>query len=299
MIIADMHADSLLTVSAENGLLNKYNHSDKFPHLQFFAHFIPKEHEDADARLKRLMNLFNIYLYECQRLGIKRISDCRDVANISSGVHSILSVEGGGGLFATSPELDILYRGGLRVMGMVWDTNELGTSAWDAEDTGLTKAGIALAERCSELGIVLDVSHMSDKSFYQLFDHISYPIIATHSNFRAVLDSRRNLTDDMARRIAKRGGLIGLNLYPSFLSAGKASVDDIIRHVDYGLNLVGEDVLAFGFDIDGTSGKYPIGLDESSSIHDRVLELLLSRYSEDTVEKIAGGNTVRFLSENL
>ncbi|MBQ1260768.1 MAG: membrane dipeptidase [Clostridia bacterium] len=299
MIIADMHCDSLMAVSPDRGLLNKYNHSNKDAHLQFFAHFIPKERQTADIRLKRLMNSFNIYLSECERLGIKRICDCRDLTGIDSGVYSLLSVEGGGGLFATSPELDVLYRGGLRVMGMVWDGNELGSGAWDSEDRGLTKDGIALAERCSEMGIILDVSHLSDKSFDQLFSHISYPIIATHSNFRAVTPSPRNLTDDMARRIANRGGVIGLNLYPGFLSDKEASTDDILRHAEYGLNLVGEEVLAFGFDLDGTSGKYPTGLDESSSIHDRVVELLLTKYKESTVEKIAGKNVLRFLSENL
>ena len=127
----------------------------------------------------------------------------------------------------------------------------------------------------------------------------SYPVIATHSNFRDVADSRRNLTLDMAKRIAARGGVIGLNLYPSFVADKDACIEDIFPHIDYALGKLGEDTLAFGFDIDGTDGKYPHGIDERESIHDRVIELLLSRYPERIVEKIAWRNAADFLAANL
>jgi membrane dipeptidase len=207
----------------------------------------------------------------------------------------MFTVEGGGGLLADSEELFTLHRAGLRVMSLVWDSNELGTSASDEWDVGLTSEGIRMAKRCAELGITLDVSHLSDKSFYELCDAYPLPIIATHSNFRDVRPHPRNLTLDMARIIAARGGVIGLNLYPLFLGVSSPSADDLLPHIDYGLEHLGESVLGFGFDIDGTCGVYPEGIDESSSIHDRVCDILLSHYPASTVERIAGGNVTDFL----
>ncbi len=302
MYIVDMHCDSIGTVTAERGLINKYNFSREYAQLQFVASFIPAEGQSPDVRRKRLMRHLDVYIAERERLKLVPVLSCHDL-NFAVELDrraSLFSLEGGGGLFADSEELNTLYRAGLRVMGLAWDTNELAASAWDKNDTGLSSEGIAMVKRCSELGIILDVSHLSDKSFYDLLETTAYPVIATHSNFREVTDSPRNLTYDMAKKIAARGGVIGLNLYPGFLSdTGRASADDIIRHVDYALENLGEDVLAFGFDIDGTDGAYPEGITESESIHDRVIDLLLSRYSESVVEKIAGKNAVEFFKCNL
>lgn len=302
MYIADMHCDSLLTVNARQGLISKYNLSGKHPQLQFFASFVPRADDTPAARRRKTMHHLDIYIAERERLGLIPVESAKDIriATTSGRRASLLSVEGGGGLFAESEELNTLYRMGLRVLGLAWDTNELAASAWDANDTGLTEEGVALAMRCSEMGIILDTSHLSDKSFYQLLDVTGYPVIATHSNFREVCNSPRNLTLDMAKRIAARGGVIGLNLYPGFIkSDGRPTSEDVIRHIDYALENLGEDVLGFGFDIDGTDGEYPEGFDEEGSLHDRLIDMMLARYSASTVEKIAGGNVLNFLENNL
>ena len=302
MYILDMHCDSIGTVTSEHGLINKYNFSREYGQLQFVASFIPAGNDSPEVRRRKLMHYLDVYIAESNRLRLVPVTTCHDLnfAMEFDKRASLISVEGGGGLFADSEELNILYRAGLRVLGLCWDTNELAASAWDKNDTGLTAEGVAMVKRCSELGIILDVSHLSDNSFYGMLETTAYPVVATHSNFRAVTDSPRNLTLDMARKIAARGGVIGLNLYPGFLSdGGRATKDDIIRHVDYALENLGEDVLAFGFDIDGTDGAYPEGITEDGSIHDQVIDLLLSRYSESVVEKIAYKNAVEFLKCNL
>jgi membrane dipeptidase len=103
----------------------------------------------------------------------------------------------------------------------------------------------------------------------------------------------------MAKRIAMRGGIIGLNIYPAFLSdSGRADKSDIYRHVDYALEHLGEDVLCFGCDIDGVEA-YPDGFSDDSSIHDRLVYILLERYSEGVDEKIAGLNAINFFKGNL
>ena len=301
MYIVDTHCDSLLTVNADRGLINPHNISAKNPQLQLFAEFVPCQGMPAEYRSKKIFGLLDVYIAECQRLGILPVRDTQELNYaIENGMNaSILAIEGGGGLLPGSPELDMLYRMGLRVMGLCWDTNELASSAWDKEDLGLTKEGRELVEILSAYGIIIDVSHLSDKSFYDVMEATAYPVIATHSNFRDICASPRNLTLDMARRIASRGGIIGLNLYPGFLSdSGKATKDDIYRHVDYALDKLGEDVLCFGCDIDGIEA-YPEGFDNDSSIHDRLVDILLERYSEGVVEKIAGLNAINFFKGNL
>lgn len=302
MYIADMHCDSLSLVSETRGMLNSYNFSKNNSALQFFAHFSPKRDRTPEERRKGLARAFNLYISECERLGLMRVKCAEDLlsATASNASAGLFSIEGGGGLFADSPELLFLTRAGLAVLGMAWDSNELSASAYDGEDTGLTDEGKKLLLRCAELGIIIDVSHMSDKAFFEAFECSAAPHIATHSNFRELCQSRRNLTLDMARAIAERGGVIGLNLYPPFLrEGGVADGDDILRHVDYALEFFGDRCLGFGFDIDGTDGVYPEGISTESSIHDQVAELLLSHYSASTVERIAGLNVIEFLKNNL
>ena len=296
MYVADMHSDSLLTVNSERGLLNSYNTSKKHPYIQAFAAYVPFRGRPSEVRRAELMRLFNVYIYETDRLGIKRIDDVRGLysATDDGACASVFTVEGGGGLFAESDELLTLHKMGMRIMSLAWDTNELAAGAFDEDDTGLTPEGRRMAKRCAELGITIDVSHLSDKSFWQLCDAYPLPVIATHSNFRDVCGIKRNLTLEQAREIAVRGGVIGLNLYPDFVKEGGAKLDDLLFHVDYALEKLGERALGFGFDIDGTSNKYPTGIDEASSIHDRVIEMLLKHYSASVVEKIAGENVIDF-----
>ena len=247
------------------------------------------------------MQYFNVYLSEKERLGLLSVKTAEDVYSFEENEmrSSLFSVEGGAGLLPTSPELEVLAMGGLAVYGMAWETNELATSSWDKNDNGLSELGKQMVRKCDSLGIISDVSHLSDKSFYELMEISGYPVLATHSNFREVCPSQRNLTREMAKMIVERGGVIGLNLYSEFLKEdGDATLDDIIRHVDFALENFGENSLGFGFDIDGVD-KLPLGIRLDTSIHDQVIELLLSRYSYETVEKIAGKNVANFLKSNL
>lgn len=302
MIIADLHCDSLSRVTAERGMRRKYNMSNEHPHLQLFAEFVPKKDDTPEARRRRLMHLTDVYISERTRLDLVPILAPRDIdyALATDRSMSMLTVEGGGGLFADSEELNTLYYAGMRVLGIAWDTNELAAASGAEFDTGLTKEGRELVLRASEMGVILDVSHLSDRSTAELLDLTPYPVIATHSNMREVCVHPRNLPLNLARQIASRGGVIGISLYPPHLNAsGSATTDDILRHIDYALEHLGEDAVSFGFDIDGTSGSYPVGINEDDSIHDRVVELLTRHYSSTVVEKIAGANAIDFFRSNL
>ena len=297
MYVSDMHSDSLLTVNADTGLISDYNTSKKYPFLQFFTSYTPAKGRTMEMRKRSVMNHLNVYAYECERLGLVKIEDVRGLCYATDNAlpSAMFTIEGGGGLLADSDELFTLYKAGLRIMSLAWDTNELASAASDENDEGLTDEGIRMARRCADLGITLDVSHLSDKSFYDVLKYYPLPIIATHSNFRDICPHKRNLTYEMAREIVARGGVIGLNLYPEFVKEENARIEDIIPHIEYHLEKFGEDSLAFGFDIDGTNGRYPSGFTADASIHDRAIDFLLSRYPTRLVEKIAGENVVNFL----
>ena len=122
------------------------------------------------------------------------------------------------------------------------------------------------------------------------------PVCATHSNLRALCDHPRNLTDAQAREIFRRGGIVGLNLYPPFLGDAASR---LLAQLDRALALGGEDCIGFGFDIDGID-RYPVPLTDTSSLHDQVIGLLEgARLSPALIDKVAGGNWLRFLRENL
>lgn len=302
MFVVDMHSDSLSQLSERTGLIKKYNAPFDHAYLELFAAFVPKKGRAPQERRRDIMRYMDAYIAETARLKLIQVSNCRDLnfaveAELPS---ALFSLEGGGGLFADSEELLTLHKMGLRVMGLAWDGNELSASCTDEIDTGLTVEGAKMVERLSELGIIIDVSHMSDKAVYDTLDATAYPVIATHSNFRDVCPSKRNLTLDLAERIVSRGGIIGLNIYPPHLSeSGQAGINHIYKHIDYAIDKLGEESIALGLDIDGTDGKYPVGFSEDDSIHDMLVDLLVSRYGIGTAEKIVGKNAIRFLKDNL
>ena len=172
MYIVDTHCDSLLTVNADRGLMNSYNISAKYPQLQLYAEFVPAQGMPLEYRARKIFGMLDVYISECQRIGILPVRDTQELNYaIENGMHaSILAIEGGGGLLPGSPELDTLFRMGLRVMGLCWDTNELATSAWDSDDLGLTKEGKEMVDILSAYGVIIDVSHLSDKSFYDVLE---------------------------------------------------------------------------------------------------------------------------------
>jgi membrane dipeptidase len=196
------------------------------------------------------------------------------------------------------PTMTVLLKN-MEQKGLVYREKKQLPGGFRAYGIFLTEEGKKLILRAIDMGIIIDCSHMSDRGFYQLCALTDKPFLATHSNYRTCTGAPRNLTDDMARELASRGGLAGINIYPPFLSDGSATVDDILRHTDYALEHFGERFVAFGGDIDGTDGKYPAPLSEKESIHDALIDAFLKRYPERVVRRIAGENVVEFLIKNL
>ena len=310
MFIVDSHCDSIQKVDAGKfGIVNPYNYSTRMQQLQFVALFCtwPENSvEDCYRRAVRFLGHFSLAMAnESDRvLPVKTYADIE--AAFAAGKHAaLLTLEGGTGLKGSPEILRRFFHCGARVCGLTWLHNDLGKSnrlEEGEEDTGLTEIGRAMVEEGNRLGMIFDVSHLSDRSFWDLAELSAKPIIATHSNFRALCGHSRNLTDDMAREIFRQDGMIGLNLCPSFVhdDPEKRTVEQLFAHLDHCLSLGGEDHIGFGCDIDGIGHHYPAPLDESCSVHDRLIDFMLTHnYSETLVEKVAGGNYLRFLKQYL
>jgi membrane dipeptidase len=236
---------------------------------------------------------------------IKNYQDFNRLAN-DEKVGVIFHIEGIGGFDSEFHLMHILYQLGLRSFGITWsDSNLFGTgSSFDPNapiDTrGLTAEGQALVEEANELGIVVDVSHLSDKSFWDVLEVTSKPIIASHSSCRAIGPHVRNLTDEMIEALAQNGGVMGINFGNSFLRPdsqrlGSTPASRIIEHIEHVVELVGIDHVAFGSDFDGTSVPDEIG---DCTGFNLLRELLEEKgYSKKEMNKICHGNFMRVFKE--
>ncbi len=173
-----------------------------------------------------------------------------DAAAAQHKTAALLSIEGADLLDCDMAHLETAASWGVRLLNPVWNNaNALcGTCAQEPE-RGLSARGVEFVARMEELGIHTDVSHISDAGFWDMLRRAKRPVVASHSNARAICPHRRNLTDDMFRAIRDTGGVVGINLYADFV--GGDSMEQLIAHIERFLSLDGEKTVALGGDLDG------------------------------------------------
>lgn len=310
MYIVDGHCDSIQKVDRGwYGIVNPYNYSKRYQQLQFVALFCSREGEDVEQcyqRAIRYVGHFSIAMAneKDKVLPVKTYADIERA--FAEGKHAaLMTMEGGTGIKGSKKIFNDFYNVGVRVFGLAWLHNDLAKSnrlEEGEEDTGLTDLGREIVAEGNRLGMIFDVSHLSDKSFWDLAEISKKPIIASHSNFRALCSHSRNLTDDMAREIIRQGGMIGLNLWKRVVhdEPEQRTIETYFAHMEHCLELGGENNIGFGGDIDGIGREFPTPLDDSCSVHDRLIDYMLAHnYPETLVEKVAGGNFLEFLKKNL
>ena len=161
---------------------------------------------------------------------------------------------------------------------------------------GVSQFGERVIEQMNKYGIMVDLSHAAEKSFYDALDISQTPIVCSHSNCRALCDHPRNLTDDQLRALAQRGGLCHITLYGGFLRAsGEATVMDALNHLEHAIELMGIDHVGLGTDFDGDGGVR--GLADASELINFTLHLMRRKYSERDIERIWGGNWIRLMGQ--
>ncbi len=174
-----------------------------------------------------------------------------DAAAADGRTAALLSIEGAELLDCDPEKLETAASWGVRLVNITWNhVNALSGTNKEQPDRGLTDKGRAFARQAARLGILLDVSHLSDPGFWDLAELGLGPLAATHSNARALCGHPRNLTDDMFRAVRDSGGVAGLNMYEDFIG-GTHSLDDAVRHVEHFLEMDGEKTVALGGDWDG------------------------------------------------
>ncbi|MCC6521931.1 MAG: membrane dipeptidase [Polyangiaceae bacterium] len=224
----------------------------------------------------------------------------REGAGSAAPVTAYLSIEGGGAFAEDVTAIDRFIARGVRLVGLVHaHDSPLATSATGKDrKRGLSDQGKELGRRVYAAGALVDVSHMSDASFADvvpLAKAAGAPIVATHSNARAVAKHKRNLTDEQLRAIAASGGVAGLNFHGPYLrTAGKAKLADVVVHAKHMIEVAGIEHVAIGSDFDG--GNPPKGLGDASKLPDLAQALLAAGLSRADVRKIFSGNARRVLA---
>ena len=317
MRLIDMHCDTFWLMMRTQGIgLQKNDLCIDIEKMkaagsmaQFFASFIHMSgFEGGNAVEEAYQHALDMIAY-----GKAELAKCSDsiaiarnydelIANCDSGkMSAILTVEEGGIINGKMEYLEELYRQGIRLITLTWNyENSIGfpnSREPELMNRGLKPFGIEVVRRMNELGMLIDVSHLSDGGFWDVVRYSTKPFVASHSNARALCNHPRNLTDEMIKALAEKGGVAGVNFYPYFLhESGKATVEDIAEHLWHMYQVGGEDVVAFGTDFDGfDEGELDIThMGEMNLVYDAIMK---RGFTHRQMEKILSGNILRVLRD--
>lgn len=291
----DLHCDTLYRAVTENRNLydNDFHISVKYKDsfekwVQCFAVWIPdgitlQEAQDLYQKAVRRLKL------DCAENSLA----IYDGSGFENKTTAVLTVEGGRLIGNDLQNIKRLADDNVKIVTLTWNgDNQIGCGAQTDNDTGLTSFGKTVIRELEKNKIVVDVSHLSDGSFYDTAENATAPFIASHSNSRTICNHRRNLTDEQFTVIRDKGGIVGLNFYRDFLSCGNAGIKDIIKHTEHFLSLGGENTIAVGSDFDGCDIPDDIcGIADVPKIYNEFLRL---NYSETLVKKIFWQNAANF-----
>jgi membrane dipeptidase len=249
-------------------------------------------------------------LLRIERESQGRVRVCRNVDDIQRGLEDgvlapVLHIEGAEAIDSNFELLDVLYEAGLRSLGPVWSrSNAFGHGVPflcpSSPDTGpgLTDLGKELIGACNRLRILIDLSHLNERGFWDVAAISNAPLVATHSNAHALSPHSRNLTDKQLAAIRETGGIVGVNFATSFLrSDGRQDADTptelVIEHVEHILEQVGEDGVGFGSDFDGA--RIPTGIGNAAGLQNLVEVMRARGFGEPLIEKLCFRNWLRVL----
>lgn len=305
MLIGDLHCDTVSEILRKDEVLYENScHVDLLRMKKVFCIFqsfalYPGQKNALINCLIMADKFFTEYYKNKGDLHLVLSSEDVDYSLDSGKTACLLMIEGGEVLQGSLAVLRILHRLGVRCMTLTWNyKNDIACGALHSgRDTGLSDFGADVVSEMNDLGIIIDVSHLSDKSFWEVCELSHVPVAATHSNSRALCSHKRNLTDEQIRFIIKSRGIIGLNFFPDFLG-GDGGITEILRHIEHILSLGGEDSLGFGSDFDGVS-RLGSGIHGVQSFPDVVLALRRASYSDRIIEKICFKNIVSYIKRVL
>ena len=298
MYIADTHSDTLYAmgvqhVPADRLMITPQRLREGGVTLQVFALWTGGKGNKGDvagivqAELSQVPGLI--------AAGLRQVTDPADAMDGEQCF--MLSVEGGE-VFEPGIHTVQLYREkGVRMAALLWNNeNALGYPAKSGDRRGLTDYGLQVAREMQRVGMAVDVSHLNEAGFYDLFAKTDRPPMASHSCCRALCDHFRNLTDDQLRLMIREGGFVGVNFYPHFLSEdGRADAALVARHIDHICQLGGAEIVGFGSDFDGIETT-PDNVRHPGDIPNLLDELRRLGYDDAAIAGIAGENLKRYFA---
>lgn len=311
--VVDAHCDTLIRLKTYG--LDKFAESPNqicvsIPRLrqggvrvQWFAVFVESEFAYG-MPLHRSLELVDLYWRMVKNYSndLMPVNSREDIERMMAlgRIGTILSLEGGEALQGSLAILRNFYRLGVRSICLTWNRrNYLGDGVGETgQGAGLSNFGRAVIREMNALGMIIDVSHLGERSFWEAIELSQSPVIASHCNCRALADHPRNLTDEQIKAIAELEGVIGVTFVPEFLHASAPNLEHVFEHIDHICQVAGPNCVGIGSDFDGTDNYLP-ALRSPASFG--LLEEGLKKrgYSQTDIGKILGGNFLRVLSQVL
>ncbi len=267
--------------------------------VQCFAIYVP-ETVPEEARFTVALEMVDMFFTRIVDLfpAVKVVRTKQDIATLKEGeIGAMLTLEGCDAIGANLVKLKTLLRLGVASVGLTWNfPNAVADGAWEKRGAGLTAFGRQVVELLNETKRWVDVSHLSEKAFWDVMETACFPI-ASHSNVYRLCPHPRNLTDEQIKALIEKDGMIGINFVPDFLTNDKrrATVADVLRHLDYVCALGGANNVGFGSDFDGIEETVS-GL-EAVKEYPRLVNELYKHYSAEQVERFLFRNFYEHLPE--
>jgi len=283
---------------------------------QVFSHFVePIYNPVAPHRMLQVLGYSLGEIEKTDKLTLVKNYD-EIVANDGKGISFMIGFEGGEALMEDLRLLKVYHRIGLRRLTLTWNNRNMIADGvtWQRSKGGLTEFGADVVKECNKLGVLVDVSHITDQGFRDTLEVSEEPVIASHSNCRALCGHKRNLTDEMIKALVEKGGVIGVNYVPFFLTdidfaklrggdeeerkkAGAVTVETVVDHIDHMVEVVGNaDHIGLGSDYDGVP-MIAKGLDDASKLPNLTKALVARGYSDQEIKGILGGNFLRMIKK--
>ncbi|GGB17712.1 dipeptidase [Puia dinghuensis] len=324
-IVVDTHNDVLSAATIEQGLdfgndLTGKTHTDLARlkkggvDVQVFSIFCDDRFGTGSAFHAATREIDSLYAIAARNPD--KMTIVTDVAGLERAVKAhklaaMMGVEGGHMIEDRMDYLDSFYARGVRYMTLTWNNStSWATSAMDETSKaftvtpyGLTERGKAIVRHMNELGMLVDLSHVGEKTFWDVIHTVNKPVICSHSSVYALCPVFRNLKDDQIKAIGQNGGVIQVNFYSAFLDSNyrrdslRAPLWLLIDHIDYIVKLIGPDHVGLGSDFDGIESP-PQQLDDVTTYPLITRELLKRGYKDADIRKILGGNFIRVLKAN-
>ncbi len=310
----ERHADTFTDLQDTSVNLNRLY--DLGVKAQFMAMFLPDAEyiknfpdafpEDDDKLIKKMLAILNKTVQaNPDKCALVTDYDTLCAANSEGKTGLFLTIEDGRSVHGKLDKIKKYYDKGVRLISLTWNyENCFGFPNSFEADTmtrGLKPFGKQAVEYMNDLGMIIDVSHLSDGGFWDVAKLSQKPFVASHSNARSMSAHPRNLDDDQIKALAKAGGVMGLNFCPPFLghilACTDSRVSDMVRHIMYIYNLGGEDILALGTDFDGIGGNLEIAVPGQMDLLWNALKQ--AGLTEQQIEKMQWQNALRVIKETL